>query len=240
MLNATSIDWDQIHTVLLDMDGTLLDLHFDNYFWQEYLPARWADKQGIDLEQAHAILRPRFRAVEGTLAWYCVDFWTRELELDLLALKDAVQHKICLRPHADILLKTLRTLGKDCILVTNAHQAVLDYKLLRTELNRYFQSIYTAHAFGKPKESVRFWELLQDQLMFDCRRTLLIDDNQQVLRAAREFGIAHLFSIAQPDSRQAPRDSQEFPVIEDFRQLFNGSATDRAAENEIIDHMSQF
>ena len=24
--------WDEIDTVLLDMDGTLLDLHFDNHF----------------------------------------------------------------------------------------------------------------------------------------------------------------------------------------------------------------
>ncbi|MCP4043692.1 MAG: haloacid dehalogenase, partial [Gammaproteobacteria bacterium] len=34
------INWNSIHTVLLDMDGTLLDLHFDNQFWLEHVPLR--------------------------------------------------------------------------------------------------------------------------------------------------------------------------------------------------------
>ena len=243
MSNVSVINWDDIQTVLLDMDGTLLDLHFDNYFWQEYLPACWAEQQGMALDQAHEILRPRFRALEGTLAWYCVDFWTRELELDLLALKDAVQHKIRLRPQADLLLDMLRRMGKQCALVTNAHHAVLEYKLMRTDLGRYFDSIHTAHAFGEPKESIRFWQLLEDRLTFDRCHTLLIDDNQQVLRAAQEFGIAHLFSIAQPDSQQPPRGCSGFTAIQDFRDLFgrlgDGSVSERAAEGKITDAMPQ-
>lgn len=243
MSNASVIDWDDIQTVLLDMDGTLLDLHFDNYFWQEYLPECWAEQQGMELEQAHEILRPRFRALEGTLAWYCVDFWTRELELDLLALKDAVQHKIRLRPHAETLLKTLRHLGKQCVLVTNAHHAVLEYKLARTDLGRYFESLFTAHTFGEPKESARFWEILENHLAFDRRHTILIDDNQQVLRTAHKFGITRLFGIAQPDSQQLPHGSDEFTAIEDFRQLFSpqiiSSVGKAAAENEITHTMPQ-
>jgi putative hydrolase of the HAD superfamily len=35
-----SLDWDRIDDVLLDMDGTLLDRHFDNFFFEEELPRR--------------------------------------------------------------------------------------------------------------------------------------------------------------------------------------------------------
>ena len=42
------IDWDSIDTVLLDMDGTLLDLHFDNYFWTEHLPDIYSRKHQLD------------------------------------------------------------------------------------------------------------------------------------------------------------------------------------------------
>ena len=36
-----------VDTVLLDMDGTLLDLAFDNYFWQKLVPETWGrEKQG--------------------------------------------------------------------------------------------------------------------------------------------------------------------------------------------------
>ena len=34
-------DWRAIDTVLLDMDGTLLDLRFDNYFWLELVPRKY-------------------------------------------------------------------------------------------------------------------------------------------------------------------------------------------------------
>ena len=62
------IDWTKISTVLLDMDGTLLDLHFDNYFWQEYVPDRYAEKHGISLARAKEELSPRFEQTYGKLA----------------------------------------------------------------------------------------------------------------------------------------------------------------------------
>ena len=234
MISPAQIEWEQIRTVLLDMDGTLLDLHFDNYFWQEHLPNCWAEQQGLEPDIAREQLAPRFKAVEGTLAWYCLDFWSRELELDVLSLKDSVQHKIGLRPHVEYLLDELAHLGKRCILVTNAHHAVLEYKLVRTGLERHFESMYTAHAFGEPKESVRFWAMLQDDLAYDCATTLLIDDNQQVLRAAREYGVRHLLGIAQPDSHQPPLVIAEFPLLTDFHELFVEQC---AAEDEIADTM---
>lgn len=236
MTPPAQIDWEKIQTVLLDMDGTLLDLHFDNYFWQEHLPNCWAEQQGLDAGLAKEQLAPRFKAVEGTLAWYCLDFWSRELDLNVLSLKDSVQHKIGLRPHVEYFLEQLARLDKRCILVTNAHHAVLDYKLVRTGLERHFESMYTAHAFGEPKESVRFWGMLQNDLAYDCTSTLLIDDNQHVLRAAHEYGVRHLLGIAQPDSRQPPQAAAEFPVVADFRELF---VDQRAAEDEITDAVSK-
>ena len=41
------LPWPEIHTVLLDMDGTLLDLRFDNHFWRELVPERYAERHGL-------------------------------------------------------------------------------------------------------------------------------------------------------------------------------------------------
>lgn len=227
------VNWDTIDTVLLDMDGTLLDLHFDNYFWQEHLPACWAEQRGLDREAGQALLAPRFRSLEGTLSWYCLDFWDRELELDVLALKDDVQHLIGLRPHVEELLTNLVRMGKACLLVTNAHQRVLEYKLARTSLAPHFQHMITAHDYGQPKEAMEFWQHLHRQFDFVPERTLLIDDNHKVLEAARCFGILHLLTIARPDSRQPPRLASTYQAIEDFRELFSVSAAAGDSESEI-------
>ncbi|HOP18299.1 MAG TPA: haloacid dehalogenase, partial [Gammaproteobacteria bacterium] len=71
------LDWNDIDTVLLDMDGTLLDLHFDNHFWLEHVPRRYAEARGIGLEESSRELMARYQDIQGTLEWYCVDHWTR-------------------------------------------------------------------------------------------------------------------------------------------------------------------
>ena len=84
------INWQKIETVLLDMDGTLLDLNFDNHFWQEHVPLRYAELHNISVEQSKSLLFPKFRSAEGTLDWYCIDYWSSELGLDIPKLKKEV------------------------------------------------------------------------------------------------------------------------------------------------------
>ena len=89
MTNHDSPDWSQIDTVCLDMDGTVLDLRFDNFFWLEEVPRHYAERHGLEAGTALAELQPRLDAVRGTLDWYCVDYWSRQLALDVVALKRA-------------------------------------------------------------------------------------------------------------------------------------------------------
>ncbi|MDP9064806.1 MAG: haloacid dehalogenase, partial [Pseudomonadota bacterium] len=93
-MQPVEVDWSSIDTVLLDMDGTLLDLRFDNWFWQEHVPALYAAARGLSQGEALRQLEPKFRARRGTLAWYCIDFWSDELNLDIAALKRAWRHRV--------------------------------------------------------------------------------------------------------------------------------------------------
>ena len=61
------IEWQNIDTVLLDMDGTLLDLHFDNYFWQQHLPLKFPEREQISYEQAMSQLAPEFERHQGQI-----------------------------------------------------------------------------------------------------------------------------------------------------------------------------
>lgn len=215
------INWNEIETVMLDMDGTLLDLHFDNHFWQEYLPERWGLLHGMDTDSAKAALIPRFKALEGTLAWYCLDYWSEELGVDILTLKQDVEHLIKTRPYAEELLCKLNNMGKDVVLVTNAHEKILDVKLEKTDIKKYFDHIISAHALGSPKEHNAFWESLSNTIEFSEEKTLFIDDNLTVLKAAEDYGIRHLLSIAKPDSHLPVRSSTEIFHVGDFRELFS-------------------
>jgi 5'-nucleotidase len=216
------LDWHQIRTVFLDLDGTLLDLHFDNHFWREHVPLRYAQRLGIDVDTAKAELYSRYGRVEGRMEWYCVDYWSRELELDIALLKAEVEHLIAIHPHVPDFLDALRAVGKRVLLVTNAHHKSLALKMERTRLAGHFDAVVCSHDFGCPKEDVRFWDALQGQAPFDPAQTLLIDDSLAVLRSARAYGIGHLLAVCQPDTSAAPREIDEFPAIESFRQIMPG------------------
>lgn len=213
------VEWKKIDTVLLDMDGTLLDLHFDNYFWQEYLPMHWGQMRGLDVEIAKQELIPRLKSMEGTLSWYCLDFWSNELNINVMKLKADIEHLIRIRPSVPEFLIALVDMGKKPYMVTNAHEDLITMKLEKTGIGKYFQAVVSSHRLGFPKEEEAFWQKLNEGITFLPARSLLIDDNLTVLRTARNYGISNLFCIAQPDSRGPMRDTEEFTAIDDFSRI---------------------
>ncbi|MCH8536684.1 MAG: GMP/IMP nucleotidase [Alkalimonas sp.] len=216
------LDWDQIDTVLLDMDGTLLDLHFDNYFWQEHLPKRWAEISGRELADTQAELMAEYSQLNGKIEWYCLDYWGQRLQLPISELKREVMDKIRMRDDVPAFLTALQQSGRDIVLVTNAHPDSLSLKIERTDLARYIEQLISTHEFGVTKESWALWQKLQDRLGFDPERTLFVDDSLPILQAAQEFGIRHLLAVANPDSQQPSRLIEQFPAITDYQQLLSG------------------
>jgi putative hydrolase of the HAD superfamily len=213
------LDWRDIDTVLLDMDGTLLDLHFDNHFWQVYVPEKFAARHGLPQAEAHAECFRRYHAKAGTLAWYCVDYWSEQLELDIARLKEEVAHLIAVHPDVPEFLTAVRAAGKRVVLVTNAHRKSLNLKMDRTGLGVHFDAMHVSHEYGIAKEDPAFWGALQDKEPFDPGRALLVDDSLPVLRSAQTYGIAHLRAVLQPDTRQADKDVGEFHAIRHFREI---------------------
>ncbi len=212
------IDWTAIDTVLLDMDGTLLDLHFDNYFWLTHLPRRYAETHGVSLAEAEEKLHAHIKAHEGTLNWYCLEFWSKSLDLDIRSLKEEVQEKIQIRPFAVEFLQRLRALDKKLVLITNAHPQSLDLKLKITHIDQWLDMVISSHQFNQPKEDQAFWYALQAHERFDPARTLFIDDSLKVLDSAKAYGIGHLLCVHQPDS-QRQRQVEEYPAIHHFDEI---------------------
>ncbi len=228
-LAQPTIDWNAVDTIFLDMDGTLLDLNFDNHFWREHVPVRYAERLGLTLDEAKAELLPRYARIEGTLEWYCVDHWSRELGLDIALLKQEVDHLIAVHPQVPEFLEALATLGKRRVLVTNAHQKAIALKLERTRLGGHLERIICAHDLGTPKEAPGFWAQVHAIEPFDLERTLFVDDSAPVLRAAHDYGFRWLLMVLKPDSRAPARTAEDFPSIYNFADLLPGMTADQTS-----------
>ncbi|MAX33179.1 putative hydrolase of the HAD superfamily [Onishia taeanensis] len=225
------IDWRAIDTVLLDMDGTLLDLHFDSHFWLEHLPRRYVELHRLDAASQEDI-RARIISEQGTLNWYSLAYWSRELGVDIVALKREVQHLIGLRSDALDFLTWLKQAHPRVVLATNADRESLALKLPLTGLEDFLDAIVSSADVGVPKEAQEFWFALQEVEPFDPARTLFIDDNPAVLESAREFGIRHLLGIKQPDSRRPERDLEEFIALDRFASILPGERPDDQQDQE--------
>jgi len=201
-------------TILLDMDGTLLDLAFDNYFWRELVPRVYARQRDISHQQARDHIYELYAGREGTLDWYCLDFWTEQLQLDLQALKQASSHRIRFLPGARDFLKMAQQTGKRMVLVTNAHQLTLAIKKEVTGLHYWIDEFVSSHDIGVPKEQQAFWRTLEDQLKFEPAKTLFVDDSLPVIEAATEYGLGGVIAIRRPDTRQPLREVEGHAFID--------------------------
>jgi putative hydrolase of the HAD superfamily len=211
--------WVQIDLVMLDMDGTLLDRHFDDYFWEHFVPQVYARNNQLTSAAARQQLLKKYQAREGTLAWTDLDFWSDELGLDIPDLKMQVDHLIAIHPSVVLFLEYCRELGKLVWLVTNAHSKTLEIKMAKTALRDHFDRLICAEEVGVAKEDPGFWERLQRLHPYNPERTLLVDDTEKVLSSAAQGGIKNLLCIARPSSRAAVRHSQQFASITYFKEL---------------------
>lgn len=209
----------EIKFVLLDMDGTLLDKYFDDYFWEHLVPEKYAEKHDITFGKAKEELLKKYKHHEGTLNWTDIDFWSRELDLDIPALKEQIRHMIEVHPHVEDFLRMLRRHKKKIFLVTNAHYKVLALKFKKTEIGKYFDDTITSCEIGHPKEMIEFWRKAEKRLGFDKDKTLFIDDAEEILRTAREFGIKYILYKAKASSKIKPKLSKDFLHIFDFKEL---------------------
>lgn len=216
--------WSRIDTVMLDLDGTLLDLCYDNHFWNVMVPEEWGRARGVALADAQQHVRPILAGRRGTLDWYCIDYWSRELGLDIPAMKVADAHRVRWLPGAPAFLERVCALGKRLVLLTNAHPATLAIKDSRTRVTQYFDSSFSSQVVGAPKEDARFWPGLALLEPYVPERCLFVDDSLPVLRAAQAAGIGTLFVVRHPDTTRAPHvhEHEEFPAIDRVEELLPG------------------
>lgn len=215
------IPLDEIDYILLDLDGTLLDKHFDDHFWGHLVPERYAARHGMTIEEAKEHLYATYRHHEGTLKWTDIDFWSRDLDLDIPALKEQLRHLIDVHPHAEDFLKEMRRRGKHIHLLTNAHYKSVNLKFRKTGIGKYFDSVLTSNELGHPKEDIAFWRKAEEMLGFSKERSLFVDDTEDILRTAREYGIRYVLFKGRASSREEPRHSKTFPYIRDFNDLLD-------------------
>ena len=212
------IDWQTVDDVLLDMDGTLLDLHYDATFWLKNVHSIVASFTGESENEIRDRFQKELKKHEGTLAWYCTDRWAEFFGIDLIEAKKQLAHLIRYRPHAKQFLEALRPLPLRTIIVTNAHPDVIQLKLDVIPLGTLVDGIVSSHQYGVAKEHPNFWTALFDEYPINPNRAVFMDDSSRVLDAADRAGVREIVEIRHPNLSEPPRTTWK-QGINDFDTL---------------------
>src|SRR3954464_11945124 len=199
-------DWRDIDTVLLDLDGTLLDQAYDNHIWRDLVPQRFARAHGLEVDLAQAEITRRFAERSGTLDWYSIEYWSNTLGIDIGALHREVRTLVAWLPGAREFLADLRAAGKRTVLLTNSHPIALAVKHEESGVLDHLDAASTSHDFGAPKEQAAFWHAARAHHAFDPARSLFADDNTKMLEAAKSAGVRWVYGVRHWDSRGSRRE----------------------------------
>ena len=219
-LSVTSVDWSGLDTILLDMDGTILDLAFDNHFWGTVIPREWGLKRGLDTNTSQQRLAPVFANEQGKLNWYCLDFWGDTLDLDIPAIKAQYADGIRWRPRQRLFTATAgQSSGRGV-----DHQRPppdAEMKAERLPIAQWFDKMISSHDYGAPKETPAFWNALMGE-----RPSTLSERFSWTIRSMFGFGEGiwyrrpHHAATARLDSPAAR--VTRFPAIHHFDEISEG------------------
>ena len=209
--------------MLLDIDGTLLDLHYDNFVWDKVVPEAYAQFKQLPYPEAKEQLFAEMRQVHGSIEFYSFDFWQRQTGLDITDLHQQQSQLIGVRADAEAFLDWLQQSPHQAIIATNADHNSLGIKDKIIGLSKRVDQIYSSQDFGCPKEHQNFWHQLQNQCGFDPKRTLFLDDTERVLNAAAKFGIREVWQVRTPDSQRGPRPESIHPGLDHFHEIYPAS-----------------
>jgi HAD superfamily hydrolase (TIGR01509 family) len=212
-------DWPNIDTVLLDLDGTLLDQAYDNHIWRDLVPQRFAVARGLDLHDAYSEIARRFAERSGTLDWYCIDYWSHTLSIDIGALHREVRSHVAWLPGAREFLLRMRAQGKRLVLLTNSHPTALAVKHEQSGVLDYLDAAVTSHDFGAPKEHAQFWAAARERFAYDPSRSLFADDNSKMLEAACVAGIRWVYGVRHWDTKGSRREHLDHPAVDAVADL---------------------
>lgn len=219
MLAKNKIKWSEIDTVLLDMDGTLFDRHYEDYFWEVEIPKQYAIKTGMTFKEAKALVMELYFKQEKSLNWSNVEYWEKELGLELWNLRFQLKHLVKLHPHTLRFLRFLKKQNKKIYLVTASPQRDIEFKLGHSKIFEFFDGVCTAHEFNLPKQDILFWKKLQKKLKYSCNRTLFVDDKEDMINAAELSGIKWIIFKSKFSSKLPPKIPKKMLYVHHFDDI---------------------
>lgn len=205
--------------VSFDLDGTLVDIEFGNRVWHEGVGGKFAQKYGMEREQAEEMVHKAYASIgDRNLLWYDIEYWLRRFNLPVSAaeLLDTYAASIRLLPHVREVLDAL--VGRyQLVIASNAARLFVEKELEQTGIAPYFTRIISATSdYDMVKKDAAFFRRFCSELGVTADEIVHVGDHPTFdLEVPLQFGIDAYCVMWQREP--AGVDSER--VIHDLREL---------------------
>jgi putative hydrolase of the HAD superfamily len=178
-----------VRVVSFDVEGTLATPDFSYAVWFEAIPLRYAEKNGISLEQARKAVEEEYRKVgDQRLEWYDVRYWFDKLGLGTpVPMMQRCENQVRYYPEVKEVLASLSEKYK--LVVASGSTRDFLHHLLQ-DIEPYFSEIYSSITDYRQLKTSEFYLKMCQAMRVEPEQVVHIGDNWQFdFMAPREIGI---------------------------------------------------
>lgn len=164
-----------IKILSLDLQGTLSDSKFSDYFWLELLPKKYAQKFNLSIQEAKDILKQKFKEYGVyNILYYDDKYWSDYLDFN--TLEEIRNFEV--QPHIDNnLYNLIQKINIPKIIISTTTNLFIEYELKENikDFNKIYSCVDTFNTGGKTAE---VFKKVCEELKVKPNEILHIGDNK--------------------------------------------------------------
>jgi putative hydrolase of the HAD superfamily len=184
----------KLKIISFDVDGTLVDLEYNNLVWFKEIPQLVAQKKKIGFEESIKLVQDEYNKLgEHNLNWYDIKYWISYFGLGISYKKILEKYEPQIKIFPDV-VPTLKELKKDFILIsiTAMPREFLVPKMKK--LKKYFKYIFSSLSDFKEIKNSEIYLRICQKLKVKPEQVLHIGDHWEFdYLAAKKIGMKVLF-----------------------------------------------
>ena len=180
---------DEIRIVSFDVEGTLVTPDFSYAVWFEAIPERYAERNGIEFEQARKLVEEEYGKVgDQRLEWYDIRYWFNKFDLGTPdPVMDRYRSRVCYYPEVKQVLSSLN--GRYKLVVASGSTRDFLNHLLQ-DIEHQFARIFSSLSDYKQLKTSEFYSKMCKEMGARPEQVVHVGDNWQFdFIAPREAGI---------------------------------------------------
>lgn len=180
--------------ISFDVDGTLVDLEYNDLVWFKEIPELVAKKKKINFEESLKLVKEEYsRLGEHNLNWYDIKYWISYFDLEVSYKKILEKYESQIKIFPDV-IPTLEELKKDfTLIVTTAMPREFLIPKMK-KLEQYFKNSFSALSdFKELKNSEIYFKICKILNVYPEQIMHIGDHWEFDYLAARKAGLNALY-----------------------------------------------